>query len=119
MIDIKKLFLLLPAALLLSACSLFPSAATTSTSTPIADSTIVIQDMAFSPSSLTVSPGATVSVTNKDLTGHTVTTDDKSFDSGFISNGQTITFVAPTTPGSYRFHCSVHTTTMTGTLIVK
>ncbi len=48
------------------------TAAATSSSAAAAD-TIVIQNFAFSPATLTVAPGTTVTVVNKDAVTHTVT----------------------------------------------
>ena len=79
-------------------------------------STITIKDFGFTtPDS--VSPGATVTVDNKDGTAHTVTSDvGNAFDDA-ASEGTT-TFTAPTKPGSYPFHCSIHPS-MHGTLVVQ
>jgi plastocyanin len=81
-----------------------------------AASTVTIKDFAFTtPDS--VSPGATITVDNKDGTAHTVTSDDgKAFDDAAPSG--TSTFTAPTKPGSYPFHCNIHPE-MHGTLVVK
>ena len=78
--------------------------------------TITIKGFAFStPDS--VSPGATVTVDNQDGTAHTVTADTGGAFDDQASEG-TSTFTAPTTPGSYPFHCSLHPS-MHGTLVVK
>jgi len=79
-------------------------------------STITIKSFSFTtPDS--VSPGATVTVDNQDGTAHTVTSDDgKSFDDQ-AAHG-TSSFTAPTKPGSYPFHCTIHPS-MHGTLVVK
>jgi plastocyanin len=79
-------------------------------------STITIEDFRFTtPDSVT--PGATVTVDNKDGTAHTVTSDDgDAFDD--TADSGTSTFTAPTKPGSYPFHCSLHPE-MHGTLVVK
>ena len=79
-------------------------------------STITISDFAFStPDS--VSPGATITVDNQDGTDHTVTSDDgDAFDDSATPG--TSTFTAPTEPGTYPFHCSIHPE-MHGTLVVK
>jgi plastocyanin len=68
---------------------------------------------------MTVKPGAKVTVVNEDSTAHTLT-DKKNhkFDTGNINgNGATGTFTAPTTPGSYPFGCTHHPN-MAGTLVV-
>jgi plastocyanin len=83
--------------------------------------TITIQSFAFHPLSLTVAPGATVTVHNTDGATHTVTASGPSkgaFDTGDISPNQTITFTAPTRPGAYPYICNIHQFMM-GTLIVS
>jgi plastocyanin len=80
--------------------------------------TVVIKNFAFGPSSLVVAPGTKVSVVNMDKAPHTVTAVNKSFDTGTIAGGQSGTFTAPNTPGTYPYICTVHPS-MTGTLIVK
>ena len=63
-----------------------------------------------------VSPGATVSVMNMDGEAHTVTADDGDFDVQ-VPAGATVTFTAPTAPGSYAFTCTYHAN-MHGVLVV-
>ena len=89
----------------------------TAAGTPAADApaVITIADFGFSP--LTVSPGATVTVTNTDGAPHTVTAVGGEFATGLIDAGATVTFVAPTQPGTYTFFCEVHPS-MQGTLVV-
>jgi plastocyanin len=80
------------------------------------ESTITIKDFAFTtPDS--VSPGATITVDNEDGTAHTVTSNDGDAFDDAASEGTT-TFTAPTKPGSYPFHCSIHPS-MHGTLVVQ
>ena len=64
-----------------------------------------------------VSPGATVSVTNEDIEAHTFTADTgNAFDAIIkVSPG---TFTAPTEPGTYTYHC-IFRGNMKGTLTVK
>jgi plastocyanin len=75
---------------------------------------------AFHPSSLTVKPGATVTVHNEDSVTHTLTdkANPKLFNTGDLSPGKTMTFKAPTKPGSYPYFCQIHQY-MTGTLVVS
>jgi len=80
-----------------------------------APDTITIQNFKFS--AVTVKPGATVTVKNMDSVTHTNTADQGAWNTGDIAGGQSKTFTAPTKPGSYAFHCSIHTY-MTGTLTV-
>ncbi|MGH3538268.1 MAG: cupredoxin domain-containing protein [Pseudonocardiaceae bacterium] len=86
--------------------------------TPSAPDTIVIKNFTFMPASLTVAPGTKITVINQDQAPHTVTADDKSFDSRTISGGQRGEITAPTKPGSYPYICTIHQY-MKGTLIVK
>ena len=108
----------LSTALLLSGCSSGSGSAPAS-SAPAAANTIVIKNFAFSPAALTVSPGAKVTVTNEDSVTHTVTaTGAKAFDTGDVAPGNTVTFTAPNTGGSYPYICFIHQY-MHGTLTVK
>ena len=65
----------------------------------------------------TVSPGATISVTNEDIEAHTITADTANAFDATIKVG-TDTFSAPTQPGTYSYHCIFHGN-MKGTLTVK
>lgn len=95
------------------------SSMSSSSAMPMAANTIVIKSFMFAPMTLTVSPGATVSVTNDDTVAHTLTaTGNKAFGTGDVAPGKTVTFTAPGTAGSYSYICSIHQY-MQGTLIVK
>jgi plastocyanin len=113
--------LFIAGALLLAACgSSTPTtsgAAATSGSSGGASS-ITISNFMFMPMSLSVSPGATVKVTNKDSATHTLTATGSQFDTGDITQNQTKTFKAPTTPGTYHYICNIHQYMM-GTITVK
>jgi len=78
---------------------------------------VFIQNMAFSPATLTVAAGSTVTWTNKDAMTHTVTSDSTLFNSGnIVVNGvYSYTF---TTVGTYSYHCSIHPS-MTAKVIVS
>lgn len=80
--------------------------------------TITIADFAFS-GPLTVSPGAKVTVTNKDSVMHTVTADSAGGFDVTVPAGGSATFTAPSAPGSYAFHCSIHPSMKHAMLIVK
>lgn len=127
----KKLLvvsLIFVSAVALSACK---KQATTSSSTnqltqasPAGEevmekSGVTIQNFAFSPNKITVKAGQTITIANKDLAGHSFTSDDgKSFDTNIIAQNQTVTVTAPTQVGNYAFHCTPHPN-MTGTLVVE
>jgi plastocyanin len=76
---------------------------------------------AFSPATLTIKAGTTVTWKNNTSVGHTVTSDDgKSFDSGTsnpIATGATFSFTF-TTPGTFAYHCEIHPF-MKATIIVQ
>ncbi len=78
----------------------------------------------YNPSPLTVHVGTTVTWTNNDNTGHTVTEGNPSgntpvngFDSGIMAPGKTFTHTFAT-PGTIQYSCTLHPT-MLGEVIVK
>lgn len=79
-------------------------------------STVSIVNFSFQPATITISAGTTVTWTNKDNVGHTVTADDGSFKSDRLGSGTTFS-EAFATAGTFTYHCSIHTS-MTGTVIV-
>lgn len=70
----------------------------------------------FSPASVTVAVGATVTWTNHDNTTHT-TTSSTGLWSGNLAPGATFSRAFPTA-GTFDFKCTIHPT-MSGTIIVK
>lgn len=82
-----------------------------------ADHAVAISGFSFSPKSVTVTVGDTVTWTNSDAQAHTATADDASWDTANIGNGasKSITF---STAGTFAYHCSIHPT-MTGTVVVE
>ncbi len=86
-------------------------------SAPVAKNSVQILNFNFSPATLTIKVGDTVTWTNQDSMGHSATADDKSFDTGVFGQGKsgTITF---SKAGTYTYHCSVHPS-MHGTIIVQ
>lgn len=79
---------------------------------------VTIEHFAFSPANLTVAPGATITVVNKDDAVHTLTATDHAFDTGRIAAGATATITAPSGPGAHPYLCSIHQF-MTGTMTVR
>jgi plastocyanin len=82
-----------------------------------ADHGVDIAGFAFSPQSITVSVGDSVTWTNADAQGHTATADDASFDTGTIANNasKSVTF---DTAGTFAYHCKIHPQ-MTATVVVE
>jgi plastocyanin len=79
--------------------------------------TVSIKNMAFSPSSLTVATGTTVTWVNNDGITHTVTADNGSFNSGNITPGNSFTHTFSAV-GAVSYHCSIHPM-MTGSVAAK
>lgn len=99
-----------------------PSATATSdsaASSTTAATTVEINDFAFSPATVRVKAGQKITVVNRDSVGHTLTsTDNTTFDTGMLADGDSATITAPSKPGSYPFYCRPHPQ-MKGTLIVE
>lgn len=86
-----------------------------------ADSTkpkeVKIDNFSFTPQTLTVHAGTTVTWVNQDDVPHTVTSTDKQFKSRALDTNERFqhTFSAP---GTYNYFCSVHPH-MTGKIVVQ
>jgi plastocyanin len=78
---------------------------------------VTIKDYAFTPATLTVPAGTTVTWTNNDPVPHTATASDGSFDSGNLNPGQSFSFTFAT-PGSFSYVCQYHAG-MKGTIVVQ
>jgi plastocyanin len=68
---------------------------------------VSIESFSFSPTNLEVSPGTKVTWTNNDPTDHTVTSNDSSFSSETLAQGDTFS-VRLREPGTYPYRCAVH-----------
>jgi plastocyanin len=77
---------------------------------------VEVKNFAFSPASLTVPVGTTVTWKFDDSADHTVSSDDKSFVSQALSGGKTYTHTF-TKAGTYPYICSIHQF-MKGTIVV-
>jgi plastocyanin len=78
---------------------------------------IQIDNFHYTPPSLVVAPGTTVTWTNADDSPHTVREKDGKFKSAALDTDDTFsqTFAAP---GEYEYFCSIHPY-MTGKIVVK
>lgn len=80
---------------------------------------LTVSNFTFAPATITVSAGDIVTIINNDTVAHTVVSDDgTSFSTGNINPGSSATITAPTTAGTYTYHCSIHPM-MKGTIIVQ
>ncbi|MGH9036810.1 MAG: cupredoxin domain-containing protein, partial [Acidimicrobiia bacterium] len=69
---------------------------------------VSVKDFKFSPATVTVKAGGTVTFTNGDAQAHTATADSgNAFDAGAIAVGTSATVKVPA-PGTYPYHCSYH-----------
>ena len=86
---------------------------------PVSAGDIQIYNMKYSPATLTVKKGTTVKWKNTDGYAHTATSNDGiTFDTGNIAGGATASYAA-NTAGTFDYHCTIHGTTMAGTLVVN
>lgn len=79
---------------------------------------VSIKNFAFSPQSLTVSKGATVTWTNNDSVNHTVTSTTGVFDSGLINTGKSFSYTF-SNAGTYSYKCTIHPSMAPGSIIVQ
>ena len=94
------------------------SAPASATASAGAAAAITIRDFGYG-APLLVAAGAALTITNMDSAAHTVTADDGSaFDVEVKGGGGTATLTAPSTPGTYTYHCRFHPS-MHGTLTVR
>jgi plastocyanin len=88
------------------------------TDTPTATTSVVIQNIAFTPASIVVSSGSVVTFTNNDNITHNVTFANTSVGtSGNFSSGVK-SLTMPATAGVYTYKCTIHGS-MTGTVTVQ
>jgi plastocyanin len=78
--------------------------------------TVYIQDFYFSPASITVEPGTTVTWVNQGNASHTATHTGGAFDSGTLQPGQSYSYTF-NRAGTYAYYCQIHPY-MTGTVVV-
>lgn len=80
---------------------------------------VTIDNFTFSPATLTVSVGTTVTWTNGDDIPHTVVSagDPRAFKSNALDTGDKFSFTF-TKAGSYPYFCSIHPK-MTGRIVAK
>jgi plastocyanin len=84
--------------------------------------TVTATDYQFDTPSISLTPGETVALTfnNHGSVQHTFSSDDLDGVDFPADPGATVTgtFTAPTSPGTYEFHCNIHPTQMKGTFVV-
>src|ERR1051325_374978 len=93
-------------AILLAACG-FALAAKDKEKDKSTEHKIDIKNLKFSPATLDIKVGETVTWTNSDDHDHTVIADDDSFKSDTIGHGETFSYTFKT-KGKFKYHCNLH-----------
>lgn len=86
------------------------SSSTSVQGTPVttsASKSVAIANFTFSPATITVKKGTTVTWTNQDTAPHTVTGTNGGPSSGNLSQGQTYSFTFNTV-GTFNYFCAIH-----------
>ncbi len=78
---------------------------------------VAIVDFAYKPDPVKVKAGTEVTWTNQDTAAHTVTADDKSFDSKNMDKDATFKHRFDTA-GTFKYFCAIHNY-MTGSVVVE
>ena len=89
----------------LAGCGGKRSSSSSSSSAPPPATGLTIKNFAFTPNPFSAKAGDVITITNADTTDHTVTADDRSFDTGSFQGKKTITLGAA---GTVAFHCNIH-----------
>lgn len=111
----RKHHFYIAALVALAAAGLLSSHMVVAAAAPSAE--IKIDNFSFSPKTLTVKAGTTITWTNGDDIPHTVVAEDQNFKSKVLDTDQKFTFTA-SKPGTYTYYCSIHPK-MTGTVVVE
>jgi plastocyanin len=106
-----------PAPVVPTATPVPAPAAPASFSVQIVQPSTTASTWGYSPSTVTIHVGDTVTWTNAGPLAHTVTADDGSFDSGSLNVGDTWSMTFQTA-GTFTYYCTPHPW-MKGTVIVK
>jgi plastocyanin len=94
-----------------------PGPGAASPDAPVATDTVAIQNFAYSPATVTVKVGSTVTWTNQDQDQHTVTAmNNGPFHSAPLNTGESYRYTF-TAPGHFDYLCTIHPF-MTATVVV-
>ncbi len=89
------------------------------TPVPASSNTVVMSNMTFSPATITVPVGTTVTWKNDDGYAHTSTSDTGVWDTGNMAAGAS-TVTTFSKAGTFPYHCTYHASMgMKGTVIVQ
>lgn len=107
--------LVLVGALVLGGCSLYGGSSTSTSPSAVDTNAINIQNFAFSPATITVKKGTTVTWTNNDSAPHQI--KSATFNSSQLNKGQTYSFTFNDT-GTFDYSCAIHPS-MLGKIIIE
>jgi plastocyanin len=93
-----------------------PATTVVQTTAPPTLVTITIQNFTFSPASVTVPLGSTVTWTNLDAAAHQISSDTHAFLGNPLSQGSSYSFTFMSR-GTFPYHCAIHPS-MKGTVTV-
>ena len=79
---------------------------------------VTVVDFKFQPADITAKTGQVIAFSNTGATPHTATLDGGQCATPTIQPGKSDGLVF-TTAGTYKFHCAIHPTQMTGTITVS
>ncbi len=118
----KKAFISIPASLvLLLACGLIAVSNVKPTAGPADEPKdkyqVTIDNFSFTPATLTVPAGTTVTWVNRDDVPHTVASDNNKFRSRALDTDEKFSYTL-SDPGTYEYYCSIHPK-MTGKVVVQ
>lgn len=121
----KKLIILIVSGVLIilgllgavSCSALSESSLTPSPTQAVTNSLVIMKNLKYSPSTITISVGTTVNWVNQESLSHTITSDTELFDSGVMSEGESYSFTF-NEKGTFQYHCTLHSG-MRGTVIVQ
>ena len=88
------------------------------TPTPAGARIVTIKGYVYKPGKLTLKAGTSLDVINKDSEPHTLTADDKSFDTGVFQKSDNPKTITLTKAGTFTYTCTVHPF-MKGTITVS
>jgi plastocyanin len=71
----------------------------------------------FSPATITVGAGTSVTWTNNTSAPHTATADNNAWTTATVAGGGTSTAITFATPGTFPYHCAIHPS-MHGSVVV-
>ena len=95
-----------------------PYGSTSSNSSNTSPNTVTMMNIAFNPGTQTVTRGTTVTWKNNDGIAHTSTSDTGAWDTGNIPAGGSTTTTF-NSAGTFKYHCTIHGTAMSGTIVVQ